>query len=131
MVVVDASVWIDHLRGRATPHTIWIGRELSRQRIGLVDITLGEVLSGCPDDARFEDARAWLAGFEIFPSGGVGLALRAAHNYRVLRTRGRTPRDTIDGWIATFCLLHGHALLHNDRDFDHYEEVLGLRVIHP
>ena len=88
MVVVDASVWIDHLRGRATPHTIWLGRELSKQRIGLVDVTLCEVLSGCPDDARFEDARAWLGRFEIFPSGGAGHALSAAYNYRVLRTRG-------------------------------------------
>jgi len=46
-----------------------------------------------------------------------------------LRRRGRTPRDLVDGWIAAFCLFHGHALLHNDRDFDHYETVLGLRVI--
>jgi predicted nucleic acid-binding protein len=57
--------------------------------------------------------------------------LAAARNYRTLRARGRTVRGTVDNWIATFCLMSGHHLLHNDRDFDHYEEVLGLRVIHP
>jgi hypothetical protein len=49
----------------------------------------------------------------------------------VLRARGRTVRTTIDGLIATFCLLNGHSLLHNDRDFDHFEQILGLQVIHP
>ncbi len=33
--------------------------------------------------------------------------------------------------IATFCLTRGHALLHNDRNFDPFEEHLGLTVIHP
>jgi predicted nucleic acid-binding protein len=33
--------------------------------------------------------------------------------------------------IATFCLRHGHSLLHRDRDFDTFEEILGLAVIHP
>jgi predicted nucleic acid-binding protein len=33
--------------------------------------------------------------------------------------------------IATFCLRHGHLLLHRDRDFDHFEQILGLAVIHP
>jgi hypothetical protein len=55
----------------------------------------------------------------------------AAANYRTLRATGRTVRKTIDCLIATFCLRHGHSLLHCDRDFDPFEEVLGLRVIHP
>ena len=28
------------------------------------------------------------------------------------------------------CLREGHELLHNDRDFDPFETMLGLRVIH-
>ena len=42
-----------------------------------------------------------------------------------------TIRKPIDCLIATFCLLHSHHLLHNDRDYDPFEEWLGLRVIHP
>jgi predicted nucleic acid-binding protein len=48
-----------------------------------------------------------------------------------LRARGLTVRKTIDCLIATFCILDGHALLHNDRNFDPFEEALALRVIHP
>ncbi|MGE3345150.1 MAG: hypothetical protein AB7L71_17145 [Vicinamibacterales bacterium] len=33
--------------------------------------------------------------------------------------------------IATFCLEHSCALLHSDRDFDPFEDVLGLAVVHP
>lgn len=40
--------------------------------------------------------------------------MATAGNYRTLRARGRTPRTTIDGLIATFCLVNDHELLHND-----------------
>jgi len=32
---------------------------------------------------------------------------------------------------ATFCVANGHALLHRNRDFDAFEQILGLAVIHP
>jgi hypothetical protein len=31
----------------------------------------------------------------------------------------------------TACIVDGHSLLHNDRDFDPFEEALALRIIHP
>ncbi|HLJ00222.1 MAG TPA: PIN domain nuclease, partial [Bradyrhizobium sp.] len=31
--------------------------------------------------------------------------------------------------IGTFCIEHGHALLHDDRDFEPMEEHLGLKVV--
>ena len=39
-------------------------------------------------------------------------------NYRQLRIAGITVRKTIDVIIATFCMLEGLALLHDDRDFE-------------
>jgi predicted nucleic acid-binding protein len=57
------------------------------------------------------------------------LALIAADNYRALREVGITVRKTIDCWIASFCLREGHTLLHNDRDFNGFEQHLGLRVV--
>ena len=131
MVVVDSTVWIDYLNGVQTPHTEWLEREITRQRLGLLDIVLCEVLQGFRHERRFRDVRSALLKFEVFASGGIELALATAVNYRSLRARGRIVRSTIDAWIATFCLLHGHSLLHNDRDFDPFEEFLGLRVIHP
>ncbi len=44
---------------------------------------------------------------------------------------GRTVRKTTDCLIATFCIQQNHALLHNDRDFDAFEELLALQVVHP
>jgi predicted nucleic acid-binding protein len=131
MVIVDTTVWIDYLGGTATPQADWLEREMDRQRLGLTDIILCEVLQGIRDDRRFVHVRDQLLSLEVFATGGVALAVATARNYRVLRARGWTVRTTIDGLIATFCLLNGHALLHNDRDFDRFEEALDLRVVHP
>ena len=38
-------------------------------------------------------------------------------------------RGTIGCLIATFCIGTGHLLLHNDDDFDPFEQHLGLRVL--
>ncbi len=131
MVIVDTTVWIDYLGGLRTRETDWLDGEVERRRLGITDIILCEVLQGIRDDARFEEVRAELLTFEVIATGGIALAIATARNYRMLRARGRTVRTTIDGLIATFCLLNGHSLLHNDRDFDHFEQVLGLQVIHP
>jgi hypothetical protein len=42
--------------------------------------------------------------------------------------RGRN-RSWLEIWW-TFCLGGGHTLLHDDRDFDPMEELLGLAVLH-
>ncbi len=131
MVIVDTTVWVDYLNGVSTPEVEWFDRESGRQRLGLVDLTVCEVLQGVVSDAAAGQVLRRLRHFEIFDTGGVALAAAAAHNYRRLRARGRTVRKTIDCVIATFCLEHAHALLHSDRDFDPFEEVLGLRVVHP
>ena len=58
----------------------------------------------------------------------VELSIRAASNYRTLRQRGVTIRKTTDLIIGTYCLEHGHQLLHNDRDFDLVVTHLGLQA---
>jgi hypothetical protein len=88
-------------------------------------------LQGIRDESAFQQTREDLLRFRIFATGGKDLALAAATNYRTLRRRGFTVRKTIDCWIATFCLLSGYQLLHRDRDFDPFEEVLGLQVVQP
>ena len=131
MVIVDGTVWVDYLNGRSTRQTTWLDRELDRQRLGITDLILCEVLQGVRGEARAVEVRARLLTLEVYSTGGIDLAVATASNYRTLRARGRTPRTTIDSLIATFCLVNGHELLHNDRDYDHYEQLLGLRVVHP
>jgi predicted nucleic acid-binding protein len=90
MTIVDTSVWIDYLRGVANPHTNWLDRELERQRLGLTDLILCEVLQGIREDAAFRQVRRTLRQFEIFPTGGEALAVASAQNYRALRANGHT-----------------------------------------
>jgi predicted nucleic acid-binding protein len=131
MIIVDTTVWIDYLSGRDNRETDYLDRELSRQRLGLTDLILCETLQGVSDERSFTRVLQELRKFELFETGGEEMAILAARNFRRLRQHGRTVRKTIDCLIATFCLHHGHSLLHRDRDFDHFEQVLGLTVIHP
>jgi predicted nucleic acid-binding protein len=131
MVIVDTTVWIDYLNGVATPEVEWLDREVTQRRLGLLDLIVCEILQGLSTDEEATRVLRQLRRFEIFETGGVELAMAAAHNYRKLRQRGRTVRKTIDCLIATFCLRGGHALLHVDRDFDAFENQLGLEVVHP
>lgn len=131
MVIIDTTVWIDYLNGVETPETDWLEDEATRQRLGLLDLMVCEVLQGLSTDEEAARILRYLRRFEVFETGGVELATAAARNYRRLRARGRTVRKTIDCLIATFCLVHGHALLHHDRDFDAFEEQLRLQVVHP
>ena len=131
MVIVDTTVWVDYLRGEQNSQVDWLHREKDRQRLGLTDLILCEVLQGVRGDAAFASVHEELSHFEIFEPGGVELAIAAARNFRKLRQRGLTVRKTIDCLIATFCLRERHLLLHRDRDYDAFEEELGLRVVRP
>ena len=128
MWIVDSSVWIDYFGGSITPQTELLHEALGWQAIGLGDIILCEVLQGYRRQEDYVAARRALLEFPVYPIGGTEIALRSAENYRALRRRGITIRKTIDCLIATFVIERGLALLHSDRDFDPFEEHLGLRV---
>ena len=131
MILIDTTVWVDYFRNFSTPQTDWLDREVSLQRLGLTDLILCEVLQGINTARQFDVTHQALEHFEIYSTGGIQIAVMAANHYRALRRRGVTIRRTIDCLIATFCLLHGHQLLHNDRDYDPFETILGLQVVHP
>jgi hypothetical protein len=131
VVIVDTTVWVDYLNDVATPETDWLDQQLARQAFGLLDLMVCEILQGLSTDEEATRVLRDLRRFEIFETGGVELAVAAAQNYRRLRSQGRTVRKTIDCLIATFCLRDGHSLLHCDRDFDPFEQLIGLRVVHP
>ena len=130
MVIVDSTVWVDYFKGLHNPETDWLDVHLDVQRLGLTTIILCEVLQGVRDERRAVAVETALVKLEVFDVPSVAVATQAAKNYRTLRSRGRTVRKTIDVLIATFC-IEQHSLLHRDRDFDHFEEFLGLSVVHP
>jgi predicted nucleic acid-binding protein len=129
VVIVDTTVWINYLAGVTNPQTDWLHAALDRERLALTDLTLCEVLQGVRDERVAKEVQRQLLKLEVFDTGGVEVARDAARNYRALRSRGYTVRKTIDCLIATFCIRERHSLLHRDRDFDPFEDLLGLSVV--
>jgi hypothetical protein len=131
VLVVDSTVWVDYFNGVVNPQTDYLDRVLGTTPVLVGDLILAEVLQGFREDVDFEKARRALSRYIQVEMVNPDVALQSARNYRQLRRKGITPRKTIDGLIATYCLENEHELLHNDSDFDGYERHLGLRVIHP
>lgn len=128
MILVDSSVWIDHLNDVATGAVRRL-RELIRERPLLVgDLILCEVLQGLRSEREARLVERALRRFEVVSLLDRDLAVRAAANYRALRARGVTIRKTVDLIIGTFCLERGHVLPHDDRDFEPMARLLGLQV---
>ena len=104
-------------------------RNLGVEGLVVGDLILAEVLQGFTDERGFNEARRMLGQLDQVIVGGSDLAVQAARNYRRLRALGVTVRGTVDVLIATRCLADGLRLLHSDRDFDAFDEHLGLRVV--
>lgn len=128
MVVVDSSVWIDYFNGAETPEVSKLVSLVDKQPIVVGDLILTEVLQGFRDRREAETARLDLSAFVFKAMVGYDIALASARNYRTLRAQGITVK-TVDMLIATFCMEHGHHLLHSDRDFDLMERHLSLQVL--
>ena len=128
-VIVDTTVWVDFFADAKTSEAIWLAENVGRESIGLTDLILSEILQGIDGDRQFGEVRMQMLEFDIFENGGIDVAVASAENYRKLRSKGYTVRKTIDCWIATFCMLRGHELLHRDRDFEPFEKELGLKTV--
>jgi predicted nucleic acid-binding protein len=129
VILVDSSVWIDFFRGTQTAASEKLDRILDTERLYVGDLIMTEVLQGFREEADFKAAKKTLESFTMIEIGGADVAVQAAQNFRFLRARGLTVRKTIDTLIATRCIKNGFRLLHSDRDFDHFAEHLGLRVV--
>ena len=112
-----------------TSTTIALKERLSSDDHVIIDVVLYEILQGFRPGRALESLTKQLLLLPVVSIGGSGIAIAAANNYRVLRSQGITVRSSIDCLIATYCIESGTALLHNDRDFDPFEEHLGLQVV--
>lgn len=129
MIVVDTSVWIFALRNADRDSVAKLQFETGQGNVLVGDIVLLEILRGARDDRHASFLEAQLRKYPIAPMMDGRLAAAAAANYRRLRAQGITIRALADIVIATYCIEHGHHLLHDDRDFLPMAEHLGLRII--
>lgn len=129
MIVVDTSVWINRLNGVSTTAVRALEAIADPRQIVVGDIVLLEVLQGARQEEKAQRIETLLRRFAVKPMLGQSMAVTAASNYRKLRRKGVTIRSSIDVVIATYCIEHGHQLLHDDRDFHPMAQHLGLQVI--
>jgi len=129
LIVVDSSVWIDFLTGRATRPVAALQTALGEDEILVGDLMLCEILQGLGDDRAARRVESLLRRFQIVPMVGEAIAVAAARNYRLLRQRGVTVRKTIDLLIGTWCIENRRPLLHDDRDFRPMVKHLGLAEV--
>jgi predicted nucleic acid-binding protein len=128
MILVDSSVWIDLLNNVVSEPVCRLRELIPTTPLLIGDLILYEVLQGFRTDAQARLVERSLRRFEAVPLIDPELAVKAAANYRLLRSRGITIRKTIDLIIGTYCIERGHALLHSDRDFAPMESFLGLQT---
>jgi predicted nucleic acid-binding protein len=129
VVVVDTTVWIDYFNGVRSPQVERLDRLLGERLLVIGDLILAELLQGFASDADAQQAVELLQPLEFAEMAGRDVAVESARNYRRLRSKGATVCKTMDMLIGTFCLMHDHELLHDDRDFDVMARHLGLRTI--
>lgn len=129
MIVVDSSVWIANLRNQPTPTVLLLTALSEREQLIVGDLVMLEVLQGARDENHAARIERDLRRNVVVPMTTDDLAIQAARNYRIMRAAGVTIRKTIDLIIGTFCIENDHRLLHDDRDFDAMESLLGLAVV--
>lgn len=130
MILVDSSVWIDFFNQKKTSASLKL-TELLQDGVATVataDLVLFEVLRGFRTDLALQQARDFLLDLHTVEIGGTDNALQAAENDRALRAKGYTIRSPIDVLLASYCITHGHTLLHRDADFDVMQTLRGLQT---
>jgi len=128
VILVDTSVWIDYFNGVENKQTEHLDRILLEQSVLVGDIILTEILQGFDSDKEFRLAKQALDPLDCVHLGGKSLAIKAASNFRFLRSKGVTIRKTVDMLIGSWCIEHEVELLHNDKDFDQIATQLPLQI---
>ena len=127
-VMVDSSVWINHLRGNLTQAVRQFRVLLQAQDrpVATADLIVLEVVRGARNDRHASEIEQALSQFDCARLGGFDEALRAAALHRKLRTSklpatGITVAKSVDLLIASWCIHERVTLLHDDADFAAFE----------
>ena len=129
MILVDTSVWIDHLRDEASPEARRLARALEdNEDLCICGLIWTEILQGIRSDRQYRQVKRSLGALIYLPLDRAGHT-RAADLYRRARRHGRTIRNTADCIIAACAIAHNVPLLQKDRDFETIAAVCELRLV--
>lgn len=130
MILVDTSVWIDYLSGKATDGTrkleeIW----LLGVPVAITPMVVQELLQGTSGLGDFDRLESYLATQLLLqPADSFTSWAGAARLYQVCRRKGMTVRSSNDCVVAQVAIEHDLPLLHSDADFDAIAQVAPLRI---
>jgi predicted nucleic acid-binding protein len=130
LLLVDSSVWVDHLRGRAPEASRRLAAAIGdgrRTSVRMCEPVAMELIAGA--------SATQLGPVSTLVDGLPGLALdphvdfrSAGELSRSARFAGRAVRSSVDCLIAAVAIRHGAVLVHRDRDFDVLVEISPLRA---
>ena len=93
MILVDSSVWIDHLRDTVTGSVSQLRSLISGEELLVGDLILCEVLQGLRTDPEARLVEDALREFEVVFLVDAELAVKAAANHRFAPPRDHDPKD--------------------------------------
>ena len=129
MILVDSSVWIDYFSGNTTIASEKLDSLLGVKLLCTGDLILTEVLQGFKNDTDFTTAKNLLSALSVHNMVGHEISLKGVDNFRLLRKKSISIRKTIDVLIATYGIENQLILLHSDKDFQPFQQYLGLQTI--
>jgi len=129
VILVDTSVWIEHLRGTGSrAETTFRGLASSDPAgIATCEPIAMELLAGPTDPftvRRLEDQLGTLEDLPVDPARDFRAAATLA---RAVRRNGHTVRSITDCLIAAIAVRHGSDVWHCDEDYVRIAEVTDLR----
>ncbi|HAI68693.1 MAG TPA: VapC toxin family PIN domain ribonuclease [Gammaproteobacteria bacterium] len=129
MILPVSKIWIDYFNGRTTSQTELLDDILANGQVIVGDIILNEVLQGFRTDTDFDRVKHLLTCLPFREMLGQEMALQSAQNYRLLRQKGLSIRNTTNLIVGTFCVVNKLTVLHDEPDFSLMVEHLGLPVL--
>jgi predicted nucleic acid-binding protein len=87
-----------------------------------------EVLQGVRDDKIFKEIKSILLNALMINTEVMYVTEHAIDLYRSLRKKGVTIRKQYDCLIASYAILNGIYLFHNDSDFEQIEKHSKLKI---
>ena len=129
-VVVDSSVWIDAFNPKIkTPEKELLKQLiLSDYPIYLCPIIYQEVLQGIKEEKTFQQIKYILQHYNMINLDLMVVTNRAVDLYRRLRKKGITIRKSVDCLIASYAIITGVPILHNDKDFSNIAKESKLKI---
>lgn len=130
MILVDSSVWIEHLRGKRSRAALCLDEVMAQrpEEVAITEMVQLEILCGAGDH-EFLRLQQFLDGLVTLPVEPARDFVDAAMLYQAARRIGRTVRKSSDCLIAAVAMRRDVEVWHRDADFEAIADAVPLRTV--